>query len=363
MSLIEIRHLQKAYEDIVPLKDVNVSIEEGEVISIIGPSGTGKSTLLRCINRLEIPTAGSVIIDGDDVCDPKTDLTAVRRKMGMVFQSFNLFGHKTAVENVMMPQQDLLGISARNAYAEAIEQLRKVGLDAKARKFPHELSGGQKQRVAIARALAMKPKIMLFDEPTSALDPTMVSEVLSVIRDLAATGLTMLIVTHEMRLARDVSTRIFYMDEGGICEEGTPEQIFEHPVKEKTRNFIFRVRSYSYRLTHTEHDIYELLGGLQGFFASQLIGRKAAGKCRLAVEEMAVSYLIPAVEREKDGCIQLRVSAAEEGEEMLIEVDHTAMQQNPFTAEVSNVSRTLLRSITKLRLEADAGITQFDLLP
>ena len=206
MSLIEIKNLRKEYSDAVPLQDVNLNVEEGEIISIIGPSGTGKSTLLRCINRLETPTSGSIQVDGANVCDAGTDLASVRRKMGMVFQSFNLFGHKTAVENVMMPQQDLLGTSAKDAYAEAMEQLRRVGLESKARKFPHELSGGQKQRVAIARALAMHPKIMLFDEPTSALDPTMVSEVTSVIRDLAGTGLTMLIVTREMRLARDVST-------------------------------------------------------------------------------------------------------------------------------------------------------------
>ena len=196
MSLIEIKGLRKEYPDVVPLKDVNVNIEEGEVISVIGPSGTGKSTFMRCINRLETPTAGSIIVDGDDVCDPKTDLAAVRRKMGMVFQSFNLFPHKTIAENVMMPQQDILGTPAKEAYAEAMRQLERVGLDGKARKFPHELSGGQKQRAAIARALAMKPKIMLFDEPTSALDPTMVSEVLSVIKSLAGSGLTMLIVTH-----------------------------------------------------------------------------------------------------------------------------------------------------------------------
>ena len=197
--------------DVVPLKGVNANIEAGEVISIIGPSGTGKSTLLRCINRLETPTSGQIIVDGVDVCAPGADLARLRKSMGMVFQSFNLFPHKMAVENIMLPQQSLLGKSAREAYEEAMKQLERVGLADRARQYPDELSGGQKQRVAIARALAMHPQILLFDEPTSALDPTMVSEVLSVIRDLAGTGLTMLLVTHEMRLARHVSDRVFFM--------------------------------------------------------------------------------------------------------------------------------------------------------
>ena len=226
MSLIEIKNLRKAYPNAVPLENVSVNIDAGEVISIIGPSGTGKSTFLRCINGLEKPTSGEIWVDGVNVCDPNTDLPTIRKKMGMVFQSFNLFPHKMAAENIMMPQQQLLGVSAADAYQEAIVQLAKVGLEAKARAYPDELSGGQKQRVAIARALAMHPKIMLFDEPTSALDPNMVSEVLSVITNLAKTGLTMLIVTHEMRFAREVSSRVFYMDEGIIYEEGTPEEIF-----------------------------------------------------------------------------------------------------------------------------------------
>ena len=254
MSLIEIRNLKKEYDNAVPLRGINADIEEGEVISIIGPSGTGKSTLLRCINRLETPTSGTVTVDGVNVCDPSADLPKVRRIMGMVFQSFNLFPHKMAVENIMIPQQSLLGKSPQDAYSEAMEQLARVGLADKARHYPDELSGGQKQRVAIARALAMHPKILLFDEPTSALDPTMVSEVLSVIRDLAGTGLTMLIVTHEMRLAKNVSDRIFFMNEGEICEEGPPEQIFENPLREATRNFIFRIRNWNYKLSPTEQD-------------------------------------------------------------------------------------------------------------
>ena len=347
MSLIEIKGLRKEYPDVVPLKDVNVNIEEGEVISVIGPSGTGKSTFMRCINRLETPTAGSIIVDGDDVCDPKTDLAAVRRKMGMVFQSFNLFSHKTIAENVMMPQQDILGTPAKEAYAEAMRQLERVGLDGKARKFPHELSGGQKQRAAIARALAMKPKIMLFDEPTSALDPTMVSEVLSVIKSLAGSGLTMLIVTHEMRLARDVSTRVLYMDDGGIYEEGTPAQIFGSPSREATKRFIFRIRSYEYTLTHEEHDIIGLLGGLDDFCGRQFMSKKAAASCMLAAEEMCTAYILPALAAAKEGAVTLRVNIGEENGEQTIEAEHPAFSQDIFSAAADPVSAAIFSKLTR----------------
>lgn len=313
MSLIEIRDLKKEYGSVSPLKGVNADIEEGEVISIIGPSGTGKSTLLRCINRLETPTSGTVTVDGVNVCDPSADLPKVRRIMGMVFQSFNLFPHKMAVENIMIPQQSILGKSPQDAYSEAMEQLARVGLADKARHYPDELSGGQKQRVAIARALAMHPKILLFDEPTSALDPTMVSEVLSVIRDLAGTGLTMLIVTHEMRLAKNVSDRIFFMNEGGICEEGPPEQIFENPLREATRNFIFRIRNWNYKLSPTEQDFPAMMASLEKFCKDQFLGRRQADNCRLAVEELTSSVLLPAINRTKQGSFSLTLQAGEEG--------------------------------------------------
>ena len=323
MSLIEIRNLRKEYPDVVPLRDVSVNIEEGEVISIIGPSGTGKSTLLRCLNRLETPTSGSILIDGVDVCAPGADLPKIRQNMGMVFQSFNLFPHKMVVENIMMPQQSLLGRPAAEAYQEAMEQLRKVGLADKARSYPEELSGGQKQRVAIARALAMHPKILLFDEPTSALDPAMVSEVLSVIRDLAGTGLTMLIVTHEMRLARNVSDRVFFMSGGEICEQGPPEQIFDKPLKERTREFIFRIRSWEHTLSFEEQDLHGMAGSLEKFCKDRFMGRKDSMACQLVVEELVVNVLLPAVVRLKKGKIRLSLHAGEEGAERTLTVDYT----------------------------------------
>lgn len=322
MSLIEIRNLRKEYSpDVVPLKGVNADIEAGEVISIIGPSGTGKSTLLRCINRLETPTSGQVIVDGVDVCAPGTDLARLRKSMGMVFQSFNLFPHKMAVENIMLPQQSLLGKSAREAYEEAMKQLERVGLADKARQYPDELSGGQKQRVAIARALAMHPQILLFDEPTSALDPTMVSEVLSVIRDLAGTGLTMLLVTHEMRLARHVSNRVFFMKDGEIYEEGSPEQIFEHPLREGTRNFIFRIRSWTCILSPSSRDFHGMTGSLEKFCKDQFLGRRQAMNCQLAVEELVVSFLLPAVESAGQGAFHMTLFAGEEGAERKLMID------------------------------------------
>ena len=354
MSLIEIKHLRKEYPDVVPLKDVNVNIEEGEIVSIIGPSGTSKSTLLRCINRLETPTSGSIIVDGTDVCAPGADLPAVRRKMGMVFQSFNLFPHRMVAENVMMPLQSLLGWPADKAYEEALLQLRKVGLEAKGRKYPDELSGGQKQRVAIARALAMHPKIMLFDEPTSALDPAMVSEVIAVMRELAGTGLTMLIVTHEMRLARDLSTRILYMDQGGVFEDGPPEQLFEHPEKERTRNFIFRILSWDYEFTYDTRDVYEMLASLERFCERQFMGQTAANNCRLAVEELVTNCLLPAAEKDPAALIRLTLDAGEKGTNMKLVADASALQTeaDPF-GDQDQISAAILGRVAER--QEDAG--------
>ncbi len=209
MSMIKIEHLRKEYPNVTPLQDVNAEINKGDVISIIGPSGTGKSTLLRCLNQLEKPTSGTVTFGGEVINDPKCKMEHIRQKMGMVFQSFNLFANLNIIENIMAAPVKLLGKSRKEAYDEGMELLKRVGLAEKALNFPDELSGGQKQRVAIARAIAMKPEMILFDEPTSALDPTMVGEVLQVIRGLAKEGMTMMIVTHEMKFARDVSTRVF----------------------------------------------------------------------------------------------------------------------------------------------------------
>ena len=280
MSIIEIKHLRKEFPDSVPLKDVNAVIEEGEVVSIIGPSGTGKSTLLRCLNRLETPSGGSVLVDGMDICDPETDIYEIRKKVGMVFQSFNLFGHKMAVENIMMPLMTVHGMDVKDAYAEAMHQLKKVGLEDKARLYPDELSGGQQQRVAIARELAMHPKIILFDEPTSALDPSMVSEIISVIKSLEDLGLTMLIVTHEMRVAREVSNRVLYMDQGEIHEDADAVTMFENPKRERTRKFIFRLKSWEWECDSSDIRKDEMADSLESFCRRQFMDRKSLELCK-----------------------------------------------------------------------------------
>ena len=243
-TIISVKHLRKEYPNTTPLKDINIDVEKGEVISIIGPSGTGKSTLFRCMNLLEKPSSGKVYIDGIEITDSKSNIPLLRQRMGMVFQNFNLFNNMNVVENIMAAPVDILHKSKKDAYEKAMELLKMVGLADKENAFPDELSGGQKQRVAIARALAMEPEIILFDEPTSALDPTMVGEVLNVIKNLAKQGLTMMIVTHEMKFAYDVSTRVLYLDDGIIYEEGTPEQIFKNPQGEKTRQFIKHLKIF-----------------------------------------------------------------------------------------------------------------------
>jgi len=239
--MISVRHLQKRYGKLEVLKDVNAEIADGDVVSIIGPSGTGKSTFIRCLNLLDRPTGGEILVDGENILDPKTDVPALRRKMGMVFQHFNLFPNLAVIGNVILGPVRLRGQSIRQATRRGLELLDMVGLADKARALPDELSGGQKQRVAIARALAMDPEILLFDEPTSALDPTMVDEVESVIRRLARSGMTMLVVTHEMRFARDIASCVFYMDQGVIYESGTPAEVFGAPKRERTQEFLAKV--------------------------------------------------------------------------------------------------------------------------
>ena len=264
-QLLRISHLKKSYGSLDVLRDINTEVHRGEVISIIGPSGTGKSTFLRCLNLLEQPTGGSIIVDGEDILTKGYPVNRLRQKMGMVFQSFNLFEHKTVLENVIFAPCQLRHEPEEEARKEGLALLRKVGLAEKADVYPSSLSGGQKQRVAIARALAMKPDVILFDEPTSALDPTMVGEVLSVIRQLAKEGMTMLIVTHEMKFAHDVSTRIFFMYDGYIHEDGSPAQIFEQPVHSATKAFIQRIRKEVFEIDGPDFDFFGMHSAMSAF--------------------------------------------------------------------------------------------------
>jgi glutamine transport system ATP-binding protein len=241
MSMITVKNLRKSFGKVEVLKDINAEVKEKEVVCVIGPSGSGKSTFLRCLNRLEDISGGEVVIDGQDITDPKININKVRQEVGMVFQQFNLFPHKTVLENITMGPIKIHGLDKAAAEKLAYELLDKVGLREKANSFPGELSGGQKQRVAIARALAMNPKIMLFDEPTSALDPEMVGDVLEVMKQLALEGMTMVVVTHEMGFAREVGDRVIFMDGGYIVEENKPNELFSNPQHERTQAFLSKV--------------------------------------------------------------------------------------------------------------------------
>ncbi|WP_302739776.1 amino acid ABC transporter ATP-binding protein [uncultured Clostridium sp.] len=239
--MIRVNNLHKSFEKNEVLKGINEHIEKGEVVVVIGPSGSGKSTFLRCLNLLEVPTSGEIIFEGKNITGKKVDINKIREKMGMVFQQFNLFPHKTVLDNLTIAPIKVKGVSKADAEKKAKELLDRVGLLNKADAYPSSLSGGQKQRIAIARALAMDPDVMLFDEPTSALDPEMVGEVLNVMKELAKEGMTMIVVTHEMGFAREVGDRILFMDKGNIMEEGTPEEIFSNPKNPRTIDFLSKV--------------------------------------------------------------------------------------------------------------------------
>ena len=319
--MIKISHLKKAYPNVTPLKDVNVEIHKGDVISIIGPSGTGKSTLIRCINMLETPTAGEIWVDGECITDKKCNINKIRQKMGMVFQSFNLFHHMTIIENIMSAPMDLLGKSKQEAYDKGMELLRTVGLADKALNYPDELSGGQKQRVAIARALAMEPEIILLDEPTSALAPTMVGEVQAVIRELAKKGLTLMIVTHEMRFAREIANRVFYMDEGGVYEDGTPEQIFDHPQKEKTIRFIKHLKVFETIITSKDFDFIGFNTALEEFGRKNQVAQRAILRSQAVFEELGVQIILPQLADEFKLSVALEYSQDEEALTMVLKYD------------------------------------------
>lgn len=241
MSMITVKNLKKSFGDNEVLKDINAVIEEKEVVCVIGPSGSGKSTFLRCLNKLEDITAGEVVVHGHTITDPKVNINKVRQEVGMVFQHFNLFPHKTVLENITIAPVKVKGMEKKAAVDKALDLLEKVGLKDKAKSYPNQLSGGQKQRVAIARALAMDPKVLLFDEPTSALDPEVVGDVLAVMKQLAVEGMTMIIVTHEMGFAREVGDRVIFMDGGYIVEEDKPEALFGNPQHERTKLFLSKV--------------------------------------------------------------------------------------------------------------------------
>lgn len=358
-TMISVRHLRKEYPNATPLKDINAEIQRGEVISIIGPSGTGKSTFLRCLNLLEKPTSGEIFIDGVPITAPKSDVPLLRRKMGMVFQNFNLFNHMTVIENIIAAPMTILKKSEEEARKTGMELLQKVGLADRENAFPDELSGGQKQRVAIARTLAMNPEIVLFDEPTSALDPTMVGEVLSVIKSLARQGLTMMIVTHEMRFARDVSTRVFYMDEGLIYEEGTPQEIFDNPKKEKTRQFINRLKVFEEHITDSSFDFVGIGSRLEEFGRKHQISQKNIVSTQLIFEEIVMQSLIKSLPKKFDMTLTLEYS--NEADSILMKLRYNGENLDPIE-NCDEISRKLIeKRCSKYSHEYSANMNEISI--
>ncbi len=333
--MISVRHLRKEYANAIPLKDVNAEIHKGDVISIIGPSGTGKSTFIRCLNRLEEPTSGTVLVNGVDMGSKECQLNLVRQKMGMVFQNFHLFHHMNVIENLMYAPMKVLGLSKEEAYERGMKLLRTVGLAEKERNYPDELSGGQKQRIAIARTLAMEPEVVLFDEPTSALDPTMVEEVLAVIKRLAQEGMTMLIVTHEMRFARNVSNRIFYLDQGIIYEEGTPEQIFEHPQKERTRRFIKGLDGIQKSFVKDKLDYLGLLSEIREFALKKMFSPKLTYRIDAVIEEVYLQTILPVLDEKTEMNFRLEYAEKEGSCEILFQWEAESINPLPDMDEIS----------------------------
>ncbi len=345
-TLLEIRHLSKAFGKNVVLKDIDFSVQKGDVTSIIGASGSGKSTMLRCINLLETPTAGDIVYHGKNILDGKMNAASYRAKVGMVFQSFNLFNNMTVLENCIVGQTKVLKMSREEAGKNAMKYLEKVGMAPYINAKPRQISGGQKQRVAIARALAMEPEVLLFDEPTSALDPTMVGEVLSVIRRLAEQGMTMMIVTHEMKFARDVSTRIFYMDQGEIYEDGTPEQIFEHPERERTRIFIRQLKVLPIEKITRDFDFPALFIRLEEFGRKQQLSQKQIYAMQLVVEEVLMQKLLPAAGEAEERNISLDVEYSEREDLAQMRFSYNGPSFYPF-GEEEDLSGRMIKGMSR----------------
>lgn len=355
-NMIELQHLQKKYPNSIPLKDVNVTINKGDVIAIIGASGCGKSTLLRCINMLDPPTSGKIIVGGEDITAKGYDLNRLRMKVGMIFQSFNLFSHQSVIENVMQPQMKLLGRSKQEAYDKAYSLLLAMGLSKQQFQFPDQISGGQQQRVAIARALAMDPDILLLDEPTSALDPTMVGEVETVIYELAKRGTTMLLVTHDMNFARNVSNRVFYMDEGGVYEDGTPEQVFGNPQREKTRRFIRRISSLTLNIVDGEFDYPKTISDIENFAARQGLDVRMGHKLQMIFEELCAIYFPKRAG--ESFCASVVFEYNKENEAVILSIDHNAgeVSQEEMLSDLSFlIVRRLVSELDQTVVEDESG--------
>lgn len=328
MSMIRVENISKSFGSLEVLKDVSLTVEKGERIVIIGESGGGKSVFLRSMDLLEVPDKGSIYIGDDELTSPKADLNRIRRRVGFVYQGFHLFSHLCVLDNITLAPIRLLKMKRAEAEEKALKLLRMVGLESKKHAMPDVLSGGQKQRIAIVRSLIMEPEVMLFDEPTSALDPTMVGEVLATLRLLAKSGMTMVIVTHEMSFAREIATRILYMDEKGIYEEGTPQEIFDNPKRKKTRDFIHKMKYLSYKIDSRSFDLMQLQGSIRDFAAKYGIGEKKAYRLQLCTEELIYEML----DYGQSDCVDmsLELSFDEKEKSSLIRLSSKGVEYNPF---------------------------------
>ncbi len=350
MSVIEIRGLNKSFGDLEVLRDVNFSVEEGERIVIIGGSGCGKSVFLRCIELLEIPDAGNIFIDGEEITAPGVDIDKIRRKMGMVYQRFNLFSNMTVMENLCVAPIKLLKMPKADAEKKARELLSTVGLLSKEKSYPSVLSGGQQQRIAICRSLMMNPKVILFDEPTSALDPTMVSEVLAVIRMLAKKNLTMIIVTHEMNFAREVATKVLFFADGGIYEQGTPEKIFDNPEREKTIAFIRRQKYFHYEVTDYDFallDLPEMQGRIENFAEKYGLAEKYYLRVQLCCEEIIQLMLRGCYEKNSEVKSEIMITYTEATGNAELQLTCGGKNFNPLSDENfsdDDISATILKN-------------------
>ncbi len=343
MSLLEIRGLTKSFGSVSVLRGLDLTVEAGERVAIIGASGCGKSVFLRCIELLERPDGGSIVIDGREITARGADVDAIRRSMGMVYQRFHLFEHLNVMDNLCLAPTRLLGLRRDEAEARALSLLGQVGLASHADRMPHVLSGGQQQRIAICRCLMMEPKLLLFDEPTSALDPAMVGEVLAVIRMLAKRNMTMLIVTHEMAFAREVSDRVLFFADGGIYEQGTPAAIFDRPQREKTAAFIRKIKSFTYEADSPAFDLMALQGGVRAFAERYGVDARRTDRLQLCCEELVYELLAHCCSDERPAALRLEVSYAEADRAAQIDLVCGGTPYDPFTQDEDGLGVTILK--------------------
>ncbi len=347
MSLIEVKGLKKSFGDLEVIKGMDLTVEKGERIAIIGGSGCGKSVFLRSLALLEKPDEGQIFIDGSEITAKGADVDRIRRSMGMVFQKFHLFSEMNVMDNLCLAPTRLKGMSRQEAEEKALGLLSEVGLLSKASAWPNVLSGGQQQRIAICRCLMMEPKVLLFDEPTSALDPTMVGEVLAVIRMLAKQDMSMLIVTHEMNFAREVAGRVLFLADGGIYEEGTPSEIFDHPKGEKTVSFINKIKYFSFDIKEKSFDLMQLSGGIQIFGEKYGLGSKAIHRLQICCEELVYEMLDHCYPSEEEVDISIEISYAEIDKTTRIQFSSGGVSFNPFEEDDNGLGVTILKKVSK----------------